>query len=288
MKKVLVTGASGFIGNYVIEELLKKNYSVIATSSTVEKVQEKSWFSEVTFIPFNLNDYANNRNYYNFFSQPDLMIHLAWQGLPNYKSLFHFETNLPLHYSFLKNMIENGLMDLSVTGTCFEYGFVKGRLEEDMKTEPANAYALAKDTLRKFLSELQKQHKYSFKWIRLFYMFGKGQSQKSLFSQLDRALEEGAAHFNMSGGEQVRDYLPVESVAEYITTIALQNEVTGVINCCSGQPVKLKDIVKNYLKNKGSDISLNLGYYPYVDYEPMEFWGDNKRLKTIISNDKFI
>jgi dTDP-6-deoxy-L-talose 4-dehydrogenase (NAD+) len=185
-------------------------------------------------------------------------------------------------------MIVNGLKDLSVTGTCFEYGFVEGCLKEEMKTEPANAYALAKDTLRKFLNELQKVHAYSFKWIRLFYMCGKGQNPNSIFSQLDKAIQEGKDTFNMSGGEQLRDYLPVETVAAYITAIAVQNEVTGVINCCSGEPVKLKEILNSYLKNRQSAVSLNLGYYPYLDYEPMNFWGDNKRLKTIISNDKFI
>ncbi|MDQ6813259.1 MAG: NAD-dependent epimerase/dehydratase family protein [Bacteroidota bacterium] len=288
MKKVLVTGASGFIGHYLVNELLKRDYKIIATASSAEKVRDKSWFNDVNFIPFNFKDYSNEVNYYDLFDQPDLMIHLAWQGLPKYKSLFHFETNLPLHYSLLKNMIVNGLKDLSVTGTCFEYGFVEGCLREEMKTEPANAYALAKDTLRKFLNELQKIHSYSLKWIRLFYMFGEGQNVNSIFSQLDKAISEGKDSFNMSGGKQVRDYLPVEKVAAYITAIALQSEVLGVINCCSGQPVQLKETVEIYLKDKGSAISLNLGYYPYLDYEPMEFWGDNKRLKTIISNDKFI
>ena len=115
-------------------------------------------------------------------------------------------------------------------------------------------------------------------------MYGKGQNPKSLFSQLDKAIEEGQTTFNMSGGEQVRDYLPVEYVAKYIVAIAMQQGVVGVINCCSGKPVKLKDLVIDYLKKNGYDISLNLGYYPYPDYEPMEFWGNNKKLAAILEN----
>ena len=89
----------------------------------------------------------------------------------------------------------------------------------------------------------------------------------------------------MTGGEQLRDFMPVEEVASSIVRIALQNQVTGVINCCSGKPVKLKDFVGSYLNERNKKIALNLGYYPYPDYEPMAFWGDNVKLKTIIDNE---
>ena len=46
----------------------------------------------------------------------------------------------------------------------------------------------------------------------------------------------------MSGGEQERDYLPIEKVAEYIVTIALQDNISGIINCCSGKPIKVKQL----------------------------------------------
>jgi dTDP-6-deoxy-L-talose 4-dehydrogenase (NAD+) len=285
-KKVLVTGASGFIGNYVITELLKQNYIVIATSTNPNKIIDKEWAGQVRYIPFDFKKYNSAVNYFTFFHQPDLMIHLAWEGLPNYKSLFHFEENLPRHYAFIKNLIVNGLKDLTVTGTCLEYGFLQGCLSENLRTSPSNAYGLAKDSLQKFLSQLQLLQQFSFKWTRLFYLYGRGQSPNSIFSQLEKAISEGEEVFNMSGGEQVRDYLTVEEVATNIIAIATQQEVSGTINCCSGAPVRLKDLVEKYLKEKGYSIKLNLGYYPYLDYEPMEFWGDNTRLNTILSNEK--
>jgi nucleoside-diphosphate-sugar epimerase len=116
-------------------------------------------------------------------------------------------------------------------------------------------------------------------------MYGRGQSENSLFSQLEKALEAGDEVFNMSGGEQERDFLPVEKVAANIVEIALQNKVEGIINCCSGVPVKIKDLVQQYLDERQRSIKLNLGYYPYTDYEPMRFWGDNSKLKSIINNE---
>src|SRR5690606_10572052 len=130
---------------------------------------------------------------------------------------------------------------------------------------------LAKDCLNKFLKELSKIENFNYKWIRLFYLYGKGQYPGSLFSQLEAALERNDRVFNMSGGEQIRDYLPVELAAEYIVEIALQNKVTGVVNCCSASPVSVKNLVEDYLERNDRKIALNLGYYDYPEYEPMAF-----------------
>lgn len=282
MKKILVTGATGFIGNYVIEQLLEKNYIVIASSANELKAREKLWFSRVIYKACNLELVNDHINYYDFFDKPDKMIHLAWEGLPNYKAPYHIEINLPRHQRFLENLLANGLKDLTVTGTCFEYGMKEGALTEDMPVSPANPYGIAKNNLRNFIDQLQKKYTFSFKWARVFYMYGKGQSSKSLLSQIQQAIDNGEDAFNMSGGEQTRDFLPVEKVAQYIIDIATQINITGIINCCSGVPVSVKQMVLNYLNLTHQLIKLNYGYYPYTDYEPMHFWGDNSRLNLII------
>jgi dTDP-6-deoxy-L-talose 4-dehydrogenase (NAD+) len=286
MRKVLVTGCTGFIGNHVVTQLLQDGCEVIATSAHEERARQFEWFPRVKYIPFDLQAASGTQNYFELFGRPDALIHLAWEGLPNYRSLFHFEDNLPAHYRFLKKLITEGLTDLTVTGTCFEYGMQEGRLREADQPMPDNPYALAKDTLRKFLAALQKHHPFTFKWVRLFYLYGPGQNPNSLLSQLEKALETGATDFKMSGGEQVRDYLPIGQAAAYITKIALQQQVTGIVNCCSGIPVTVKQLVEKYLQEKGRSIPLTLGYYPYPDYEPMKFWGDNAKLKIILDNEQ--
>ncbi len=283
MAKILVTGATGFIGNYVIKELLKNGQQVIASSFSIDKARQFSWFRQVQYLSFDLAAFDPEKDYFSWFGAPDAMIHLAWEGLPNYKAAFHCEVNLPRHFSFLQNMIRKGLLALTVTGTCFEYGMREGILSEDMPPEPGNSYALAKDTLRRQLEALEAETCFHMKWIRLFYMYGNGQNPNSLLSQLQKAIEQHAESFNMSGGEQIRDYLPVEKVAEYIVKIALQQEAKGIINCCSGQPVTVKQLVINYLQQHNANIRLNLGYYPYTDFEPMAFWGDNKKLQTVLT-----
>ncbi|GAB4036571.1 NAD-dependent epimerase/dehydratase family protein [Spirosoma jeollabukense] len=280
--KILVTGATGFIGQYVVRQLLADGHTVVATGTSQVKASQVDWFDQVTFVEYNLPVGGDNQNLYDYFDQPDALIHLAWQGLPNYKATFHFEQNLFPQYLFLKNLIHNGLQNLTVTGTCFEYGMQEGCLSEDQLSMPANPYALAKDTLRKMLQALQTEQPFSLKWARLFYMYGDGQNPNSVIPLLERAIEQRETVFNMSGGEQLRDYLPVEDVAIYLCRIATQMNVSGIINCCSGQPISIRRFVEHYLHTRNATISLNLGYYSYPDYEPMAFWGNNQKLTKLL------
>ena len=71
-------------------------------------------------------------------------------------------------------------------------------------------------------------------------------------------------------------------VAEYIVKIAMQSKVKGIINCCSGTPISIRRLVENTLEKKQNNIELNLGYYPYPDYEPMAFWGDANKINSVL------
>ncbi|MES2836960.1 MAG: NAD-dependent epimerase/dehydratase family protein, partial [Bacteroidota bacterium] len=183
--KVLVTGATGFIGNYVIQELLSHGAKVVATSSNTAKAKEKSWYNEVNYIEHDIYK-TSTENLFQKFNSPDVLIHLAWGNLSNFKSQDHVDIELPAHYLFLENLIKNGLKDLTCIGTCLEYGMQEGCLNEEMDSNPIIAYPIAKNSLRKKLEELTKSFQISLKWVRLFYMFGDGQSSKSILQLLDK------------------------------------------------------------------------------------------------------
>jgi dTDP-6-deoxy-L-talose 4-dehydrogenase (NAD+) len=113
-------------------------------------------------------------------------------------------------------------------------------------------------------------------------MYGDGQPDTSLYPKLKEAVARGDEVFNMSGGEQLRDYLPVEEVSREIVDLALSNCDAGIVNICSGQPISVRRQVEKWLDENHWEIKLNPGYYPYPDYEPMAFWGDRSRLDSIL------
>jgi len=270
--QVLVTGATGFIGNHVISALLARKYSVIAVARDAFRAQRQDWFHSVRFIACDIHRITHED--ISRFGRLDAIIHLAWPGLPNYKAYFHFEDNLPADYRFLKSMIMSGVPHLLVAGTCFEYGMQNGCLSEDFPANPVLPYALAKDTLRRFLEILRQDTPFILQWARLFYLHGVGQSPNSLIAQLERAIVDRDAVFHMSGGEQLRDYSPVKEVADRLVTLLEHPECDGICNICSGEPISVRRLVERHLALLNEKISLNLGHYPYPDYEPMAFWGN--------------
>lgn len=271
---ILVTGATGFVGQNTIPELLKRGHSIIALARDESKAKRFDWYEQVKFISHDIH--SQSLLMLNEIEVPDILMHLAWSGLPNYQSLFHFEKNLFADYFFLKSMISQNVNHILVTGTCFEYGMQNGCLSTSLDTQPENPYALAKDTLRKFLQSLEKIHPFTLQWARLFYMYGPGQNPNSIISQLDKAIDSGESVFNMSKGEQLRDYLPISEVAIKLCDLINNNPQSGIFNICSGNPISIRALAEEHLKLRNSLLKLNLGYFPYNKFEPMAFWGDSK------------
>jgi len=275
-KKVLVTGATGFIGEYVVNALLEQGVLVVATGRSEDRLNDMSWADAVTCVPLDMD--LPPDDLFDVLGQPTHCIHLAWGGLSNYRAQTHLTEELPKNEAFLFRLVDRGLKHLLVTGTCLEYGMIEGGLNESLTPKPDNCYAEAKDRLRRALEPYTSKAGCLLKWARIFYLYGEGQNPRSLFAQLDRALEEGADSFDMSGGEQVRDYLHVQQVADYIVRIALDEEFAGIVNVCSGREVQLRHLVQEYLDKRGASTRLNLGIYPYPDWEPFRFWGSNEQL----------
>ena len=278
--RVMITGATGYVGQHIVPRLLEQNHEVIAVARSETKANSFSWYKDVTFISSDLH--ANPNIFASLDGPIDVLIHLAWPDLPNYQQSFHLTKNLPSYIRFFEEVINFGIPQLIIAGTCLEYGMQSGGIPENSETNPTTPYGLAKDTLRKWLQIQQIQKSFILQWMRLFYSYGTGQSEKSLLSQLDNAISRGEDTFNMSGGEQLRDYLSIEDVADNFLKALNNPAVSGLINCCSGTPIKINDLVSKFLEKKGCNIKLNKGYYQYPDYEPMKFWGLLGKLKMML------
>ena len=267
-KKVIVSGATGFIGQHLIPILLKDGYEVLAISRNQKRAEFLPCFKDVKFISY---DFHSDQQ----ITKVDCfrgLIHLAWQDLPNYDSSIHVKKNLPCSYRFIDSLIDKGVNQVLIAGTCFEYGLKSGAISSSSTTEPTTQYAIAKDTLRKKLTLLSFKKDFNLQWARIFYMFGKGQNSNSIISQLDFAIKNNQKVFHMSGGEQLRDYLPVEKAAEKLFYLYKSGN-KGIFNICSGKPISIRNLVESYIEKKNSNIIPKYGYYPYSVYEPMQFWG---------------
>ncbi|WP_457330903.1 NAD-dependent epimerase/dehydratase family protein [Rhizobacter sp. P5_C2] len=277
--KIALTGATGFVGRHTVQALARcSDVEVVATARSAERPAHLP--SHVRYVALDLA--TTGLNAFELLGRPDTLVHLAWSGLPNYRSLHHFESELPRQYSFLRTMLDAGLGSLLVTGTCYEYGMSSGELAESVVAPPANPYAHAKGVLHQQLEFLRASQPFALTWARLFYMHGEGQFATSLVPQLAAAVARGDVSFPMSRGEQLRDYLPVETVASCLAELAVRCPGAGTINVCSGQPISVRAFVEQLLERNGWRIALDLGKYPVPDYEPLAFWGCSRRLHELL------
>ncbi|AZD34387.1 UDP-glucose 4-epimerase [Pseudomonas chlororaphis subsp. aurantiaca] len=278
--KVLVTGATGFVGRHLVAVLLARGCVVRAVARNVEKAAGMPWINDVEFVSADIH--AADLDVAALTDGIDALAHLAWPGLPNYRALFHFEHNLMADYRFIKRVVEAGVQQVLVTGTCFEYGMQSGPLSERVEPRPSNPYGLAKHSLQLFLRNLQQETPFTLQWARLFYLHGAGQNPNSLLAALDRAIDAGEPSFNMSAGEQLRDFLAIETAADYLAAILHRRDFDGVINCASGQPIAVRTLVEQRLRERGAALDLNLGHYPYPTHEPLAFWAVTDRLQQLL------
>lgn len=282
--RVLITGATGFAGIHVAQRFIDDGHEVVAIARDGEKAKSMPWYDRVEFVQADV--YQDLEQILSTQKVPDIVTHLAWPGLPNYTQSFHLTENLPAELRFLRDIVDWGVTHIQVAGTCLEYGLQSGPLRESDSTFPTTPYGLAKDTVRKALKMLGDEREIVTQWVRLFYVHGKGQSKRSLLVQLQNAIDSNEKTFNMSEGSQLRDYLPMEEVAKCFVSLAKHTEVKGTVNCCSGKPVSVIDIVRDAIAKQKSSIALNRGYYSIPNYEPMAFWGVPETLQRLRELDQ--
>ncbi len=149
--KVLLTGHSGFIGQSLLKLLLKKKTNLYVTKHNKLLIPKKSNISVIDLK-------KKNTQLISF----DIVIHAAWSKLDNYNSLDHSKKIFPENYKFLSKLINLGLKNLVVLGTCFEIGNCNGEVNEKIKMKPITKYGFAKKKLLLKLMSLQKKKKLYF------------------------------------------------------------------------------------------------------------------------------
>ena len=196
--------------------------------------------------------------------RPDALIHLAWGGLPNYGSAHHFERELPAHAALADAAGRGRPAEPRRRRHLLRVRHAVGRAAEIAEAAPANAYAVAKDALRRRLQALQRAAPVRADLGTALLPARRGPGPEgALLPQLQRAVEAGAATFPMSGGEQLRDYLPVEEAADDLVRLALARRGPRHRQRLlrrSRSPVRA--LVERWLAAHGRTIELDLGRFP--------------------------
>lgn len=274
--KVLVTGANGYIGRHVVSYLLDSGHEVIACDLRITDVD-----SRASIIEDNL--FGDVTNIFERLGSPDECIHLAWRDGFVHNSPYHIG-DLSSHYKFLTAMIDGGLKHLAIMGTMHEVGYWEGAINENTPCNPMSMYGVAKNALRQAMMLYCKDKDCKLYWLRAYYILGDDSRNHSIFAKLLQADKEGKALFPFTTGKTKYDFISVEELAKQIAIASTQEKITGIINCCSGNPVSLADRVEQYIKDNHLSIKLDYGKYPDRPYDSPIIYGDATKIQTILSN----
>ena len=274
MKKVLVTGANGYIGQHVVKEALDRGFDVVACDISNTGID-----SRATFV--NEDIFSNDENLFEKLGKPDVCIHMAWRDGFVHNSPAHMKY-LSGHYDFVLNMVEAGCKNIAVMGTMHEIGYWEGKIDENTPCNPLSQYGVAKNALRQSLLLEAKAKEFNLFWLRAYYILGDDVRNHSIFTKILEASKEGKKEFPFTSGKNKYDFVEVDELAKMIVAASTQEKYTGIINVCSGNSVSLADRVEQYIKDKNLDIKLNYGAFPDRAYDSPEEYGDNTIIQKIL------
>lgn len=274
--KILVTGADGYIGRHIVNNLLDLGHEVIAVDIHTDDINDKAEKKKLNLFTADLT------NVYTSLGSPDVCLHMAWRDGFVHNSVNHIG-DLSSHYKFLVALMEQGLKHLAVMGTMHEVGYWEGKIDENTPCNPISMYGIAKDALRRSMIAYCKSNSILLQWLRGFYILGDDKKNHSIFSKLLQADEQGQELFPFTTGKAKYDFINVDELVEQISKAVTQTDVTGIINCCSGNPMTLAERVENFIKDHKLKIRLNYGVFPDRPYDSPIIFGDDKKIKQIMS-----
>ena len=243
---IFVTGATGFIGKYLIKRLINVKCNIYAID---RKVNYKSINSNsVNWIPkgledLNLNDFKNIHT----------VIHLAAVGVSPQKASTKDLEFLNVYQSLrLIELAEKaGVKRFIAAGTCLEYGKESDNwdyIPPNAKLKPVCPYSRSKAKCFKLLNQYSIENEMEMFYGRIFSAYGEGQNENNLWPSLTRAANSGK-NFKMTKAEEIRDFIHVEEVTRYLVNAIFREDIKKgkplVINIGSGKPIKLKDFAEN-------------------------------------------
>ena len=275
--KILVTGANGYLGQGIVKHILDCENEVVAADFAVDCIDGRA--DRRACDIFSIEDP------YNFFGQPDVLLHLAWRdGFVHYSDAH--VVDLPKHYAFIKAFAESDAKMIAVMGSMHEIGFFEGSIKEDTPCNPTTPYGIAKNGLRQLTEMFCKQKGKKFMWLRGYYIVGYSKYGSSIFSKITAAEAEGKTEFPFTLGQNQFDFIDYEDFCEQVARSVSQEKVLGIINICSGHPEKLADRVERFIVENRYRIKLKYGSFPDRPYDSKAVWGDNNKIIEILKHSE--
>ena len=271
-RKILLTGASGFVGRQIARNLVSAGHRpvLVLRPGGLARSGLDAAAAEIVETP---DLFAESPDWWeDALAGVDTVIHAAWYVEPG-KYLDSPENIRCVagSLSLAEAAVRRGVRHIIGLGTCFEYRLPNDRITHDAALGPVTLYSASKLALYRMLERRLAGTATTLTWARLFYLYGEGEHPARLFPMLHRKLA-GGEPVSLSSGDKVRDFLDVAEAGHQIAHLA-DTRQAGVVNVCSGHAVTIRAIAEEIADRYARRDLLTFGTATVHPRDPMAVVG---------------
>ena len=255
--RILITGSSGFLGKHIVEESIRHGHDVLCLKH-----------SDIDLCLDRVKSFS-----------PEILVHFGWGGVES-KSRDNSKIQAANIDMSMKIVQIYPFKQIIVAGSQDEYGILNEIVDETYPVNPVTEYAKAKVSFCSWLQEYAGTNHIEWQWLRIFNIYGIGQSANWLIPAVIKECNSGRTYMNCTKGEQRYAYLNVEDLGRAVVSIYGICGKSGIYNLSSSNPQMLKDIFEKIKKLMNSDIIFNYGTIPYRNNQSMTICGNSEKFKS--------
>lgn len=275
--KILLTGASGFLGSHIAELLCKSGHELLLVkrhSSDLWRCQ--TFVDKVKWVNIDSDSFEDDAISFS----PEVVINSAWNGVSSKDRDNWGEQieNLFCLQRLLNIAKQSGAKKFIGVGSQAEYGVYNGYVDENSPVNPVSAYSAAKHSSQIIIKAFCEENRITWYWFRLFSCFGERECENWLIPVTIKNMMFNQS-MDLTSGEQQYSYLYIKDVAYFFLTALESNSKSGIYNIASDSPISIKKIILLIRDYLNPNFTLNFGAIPYRKNQSMLNGAVNKKAK---------
>ena len=268
--KIFITGGTGFIGTALVKLLVEQGHTLLIMTGHNTAGEKGS--EQISYVEGDLSDSDNLEMIIKGF-EPHFVVHLAWEGLPDYSTELCTK-NLEYGINLFTASVKAGCTNILSTGSCWEYAGKQGSLSENGKLDTSSPFPAAKNALRFYGDAVVRENKGRFYWLRLFYVYGPGQRRSSLIPHIINSLKDD--NLDCRSPHNRNDFIYIDDAVRAITEVIEKRPKGTVYNVGSGYSTEVLEVIRQVYESheRKSNIDLLSNTSNSTNESKADFWAD--------------